>query len=91
MAMEGLIKEGSELLTEEAKNAARDAALIPAAQRVEHYEIAVYGSTITFAKMLGHTEAADLLAQTLAEEKAADQKLSQLAEGSVNAAALKEG
>jgi ferritin-like metal-binding protein YciE len=66
-AMEGLIEEGAELLKEDADEAIRDAALIGAAQRVEHYEIAGYGTARTFAEMLGHTEAAELLQQTLDE------------------------
>ncbi len=81
--MEGLITEGSSLL-EEDKNAARDAALIPAAQRVEHYEMAAYGSALAFANLLNLSEAATLLQQTLDEEKAADTKLSEIAERVVN-------
>jgi ferritin-like metal-binding protein YciE len=83
-AMEGLIHEGSELLKEEADEAIRDAALIGAAQRVEHYEIAGYGTARTFAEMLGYTEAAELLQQTLDEEKETDQSLTELALTSVN-------
>jgi ferritin-like metal-binding protein YciE len=62
----------------------RDAALIAAAQRVEHYEIAGYGTARTFAQLLGHSEAARLLETTLNEEKAADEKLTQIAESQVN-------
>jgi ferritin-like metal-binding protein YciE len=83
-AMEGLIEEGSELLKEDADEAILDAALIGAAQRVEHYEIAGYGTARTFAEMLGHTEAAQLLQQTLDEEKETDQSLTELAMTSVN-------
>lgn len=83
-AMEGLIKEGSDLLKEDADEAILDAALIGAAQRVEHYEIAGYGTARTFAEMLGHTEAAELLQQTLDEEKDTDQSLTELAMTSVN-------
>jgi ferritin-like metal-binding protein YciE len=83
-AMEGLIEEGSELLKEEADEAIRDAALIGAAQRVEHYEIAGYGTARTFAEMLGYTDAAELLQQTLDEEKETDQSLTELALTSVN-------
>lgn len=61
-----------------------DACLIAAAQRVEHYEMAAYGTLVAWAKAMGHTEAADLLQQTLAEEKSADEKLSGLAEGGIN-------
>jgi ferritin-like metal-binding protein YciE len=82
--MEGLIKEGSELLKEDADEAILDAALIGAAQRVEHYEIAGYGTARTFAEMLGFTEAAELLQQTLDEEKDTDQSLTELAMTSVN-------
>jgi ferritin-like metal-binding protein YciE len=86
--MEGLIEEGSGLLSDEDKNEARDAALIPAAQRVEHYEMAAYGSAVTFANLLGLDEAAALLQQTLDEEKAPDAKLSEIAEQSVNPDAM---
>ena len=83
-AMEGLIKEGADLLKEDAEEAILDAALIGAAQRVEHYEIAGYGTARTFAEMLGYTEAAELLQQTLDEEKDTDQSLTELAMTSVN-------
>jgi ferritin-like metal-binding protein YciE len=89
-AMEGLIHEGSELLKEDAEESIRDAALIGAAQRVEHYEIAGYGTARTFAEMLGHTEAAELLQQTLDEEKETDQLLTELALTSVNVEAQNE-
>ena len=83
-AMEGLIEEAAELLEEDAEDSIRDAAMIGAAQRVEHYEIAGYGTTRTFAEMLGHTNAAELLQQTLDEEKETDQLLTELALTSVN-------
>ena len=85
--MEGLISEGSEVAEATGDGDARDAALIGAAQRVEHYEIAAYGTARTIAKQLGHSEAARLLGQTLDEESAADEKLTQIAESSVNVAA----
>lgn len=73
--MQGVIEEGSEILEESGKGALRDAALISAAQRVEHYEMAGYGSVREYANMLGQKEIASLLEQTLEEEKAADKKL----------------
>lgn len=85
-AMEGLVKEGSETLEEDMNEDVKDAALIAAAQRVEHYEIAGYGTARTFANLLGEREAASLLEQTLQEEKETDAKLTQLAEG-INVAA----
>jgi ferritin-like metal-binding protein YciE len=85
--MEGLLEEGKEMLQEDGQDPVRDAALISAAQRVEHYEIAAYGCLRTYAQLLGHTEAAELLEQTLKEEEAADKKLNQLAEGGINQAA----
>ncbi len=85
--MEGLISEGTEVAEATGNGDARDAALIGAAQRVEHYEIAAYGTARTLAQQLGHTEAAKLLNETLDEESAADEKLTQIAEKSVNAAA----
>lgn len=87
--MEGLIKEGSETLEEDISDEnVQDAAIIAAAQRVEHYEIAGYGTARTFANLLGQDEAASLLEQTLEEEKETDAKLTQLAEG-INVAAEK--
>ena len=83
-AMEGLIEEASELMAEQAAPAVMDAALIAAAQRVEHYEMAGYGCVRTFARLLGHKEAADLLQTTLQEEGDADKKLSTLAETTIN-------
>ncbi|HET7208007.1 MAG TPA: ferritin-like domain-containing protein [Terriglobales bacterium] len=78
--MEGVIKEGSQLLKEEDDDNVRDAAIIAAAQKVEHYEMAGYGTVRTWASLLGEDEAARLLEQTLDEEKEADQKLTEIAE-----------
>lgn len=86
-AMEGLIEEGSELISEDAEDAVRDAGLIGAAQRVEHYEIAGYGTARALAERLGFNEAVELLTQTLEEEKATDEKLTDLAESTINAEA----
>jgi ferritin-like metal-binding protein YciE len=89
--MEGLIEEGKEILEEKGEDAVRDAALISAAQKVEHYEIASYGCLITYAGLLGDQDAAKLLKQTLAEEEAADKKLTELGEGGINQAAVAAG
>lgn len=78
--MEGLVKEGGEVIEEDFEGAVMDAALIGAAQRVEHYEIAAYGTVREFAKILGQSEHASLLQETLDEEKETDEKLTQLAE-----------
>ena len=83
-AMEGLIKEGEDLIEEDGENSVKDAALIGAAQKVEHYEIAGYGCARTYAEMLGMHEAAELLQMTLDEEKATDEKLNELAMSEVN-------
>lgn len=80
LGMEGLVKEGSETIGEDYEDAVKDAALIGAAQRVEHYEIAGYGTVRAFAELLGESEHVSLLEETLAEEKAADVKLSDLAD-----------
>lgn len=87
-AMEGLIEEAKEIMEEISSDDVRDAALIVAAQKVEHYEIASYGSLHAMAEAMGHNEAASLIAETLAEEKAADEKLNSIAVGGVNARAL---
>jgi ferritin-like metal-binding protein YciE len=79
-AMVGLIQEGEELMDEDFEGGVKDAALISAAQRVEHYEIAAYGCLKTWAGLLGETEAQSLLEQTLNEEKATDEKLTELSE-----------
>ena len=89
-AMKGLISEGEEIVSDIDESSLRDAGLIAAANRVEHYEIAAYGSARTFAQTLGLHEAANLLEQTLQEEKKADQKLTQIAESMVNDQALRE-
>jgi ferritin-like metal-binding protein YciE len=81
--MKGLIKEGQEMMEELDKGATLDAALIASAQKVEHYEIASYGTLATFAEIMGHQDAKDLLGQTLDEEKEADDKLTQVA-GQIN-------
>jgi len=86
-AMEGLVQEGADLLEEEGSAMVKDAALIGAAQRVEHYEIAAYGTTRTLAELLGLNEAVELLQQTLDEEKETDEKLTELAMSEVNPAA----
>jgi ferritin-like metal-binding protein YciE len=83
-AMEGLIDEGKEVMGEDADPNVMDAALIAAAQRVEHYEIAGYGCARSFARLLGDEEAAELLQETLDEEAAADRKLTELAESGIN-------
>lgn len=89
-AMEGLIEEAENLLDDNDPGDALDAALIAAAQRIEHYEIAAYGSASTFARRLGHDTAEQLLSETLREEREADEKLTTIAEGSVNEAAVQE-
>ena len=88
-AMEGLIKEGAETIAEKANPAAKDAMLIAAAQRVEHYEIAGYGTVKTYADLLGEDEAVKLLAETLQEEVETDEKLTEAAE-SINVEAEEE-
>lgn len=85
--MEGLIEEGSEMLGESGDDSVIDAGLIGAAQRVEHYEISGYGTARTMAQLLGLSQAANLLQQTLDEESAADEKLTQIAENYIHAAA----
>jgi ferritin-like metal-binding protein YciE len=89
-AMKGLLKEGQELMDEADTGALRDAMMITAAQKVEHYEIATYGTVRTYAQVLGQKGVAQLLVQNLKEEKAADKKLTRIAEGSVNRQAAKE-
>lgn len=90
-AMEGLIEEGAEVLSEDANPEARDAAIIAAAQKVEHYEIATYGTLRAYAKLLGMDEAYDLLTDTLEEEREADTGLTELAEASINQLAMQAG
>ena len=82
--MAGIIEEGKSVLEEDYEASAMDAVLIAAGQRAEHYEMAAYGTLVAWARALGHTKAADLLEQSLDEEKAADAKLSALAEGGIN-------
>ncbi|MTD37983.1 DUF892 family protein [Erwinia sp. CPCC 100877] len=84
VAMEGLIEEGQEVIDSVDKGAVRDAGLIAAAQKVEHYEIASYGTLRTLADMLGYRDAKALLDETLTEEKSADNKLTTLAESGIN-------
>ncbi|EET7651964.1 ferritin-like domain-containing protein [Escherichia coli] len=83
-AMEGLIEEANEVIESTDKNEVRDAALIAAAQKVEHYEIASYDTLVTLAEQLGYKKAAKLLKETLEEEKATDVKLTDLAFNNVN-------
>ncbi len=83
-AMKGLIEEGEEIINADAPANIKDAALIAAAQRVEHYEIAGYGTAVYYADMLDESEASDLLSKTLDEEKSADAKLNRIAIKSVN-------
>jgi ferritin-like metal-binding protein YciE len=80
----GIIEEGKSIMEEDFDETTMDACLIAAGQRAEHYEMAAYGTLVAWAQAMGHTQAADLLQQTLDEEKAADKKLSGLAEGGIN-------
>jgi ferritin-like metal-binding protein YciE len=89
--MEGIIAEGAELIEEEADSEVRDAGLIAAAQRVEHYEIAGYGTARTYAEILGDDQGVKLLQTTLSEETQTDEKLTQLAKSSVNPSAAHAG
>jgi ferritin-like metal-binding protein YciE len=89
--MEGILEEGKELINEGAKGDVLDAGLIAAAQRVEHYEISVYGTLAAWARQLGHNNVVRLLEETLQEEKQADKKLTALAEGETNPAATTGG
>ncbi len=82
--MAGIIEEGKAILEEDFDETTMDACLIAAGQRAEHYEMAAYGTLVAWARAMGHEDAADLLEQTLDEEKAADKKLSRLAEGGIN-------
>jgi ferritin-like metal-binding protein YciE len=87
-AMEGLLAEGAELMDEDAEPVILDAGLIAAAQRVEHYEMAGYGTVRTYARLLGESDAEELLQETLDEEGNADKKLTDIAEQVVNAEAV---
>jgi ferritin-like metal-binding protein YciE len=80
----GIIEEGKSVMEEDFDDATMDACLIAGGQRAEHYEMAAYGTLIAWAKAMGHMDVVDLLQQTLDEEKAADEKLSALAEGGIN-------
>jgi ferritin-like metal-binding protein YciE len=91
VAMEGLIEEGKEIMEQDAEPAVLDAALIAAAQKVEHYEIAGYGCVRTYARLLGFEDAAELLQETLDEEGETDKKLTELAESVINIEAEEEG
>jgi ferritin-like metal-binding protein YciE len=86
--MKGLVQEGDKMIDEDAEDAVRDAGLIAAAQRIEHYEIAAYGTARTFASILGEEEIVSLLSETLEEEKETDQELSDLAESVINVEAV---
>ena len=89
-AMKGLIEEGAEILNQDGDDSVLDAGIIVAAQKVEHYEIATYGSLRTFAQLLDKNEAADLLQETLDEESEANELLNELAQDIVNPEALME-
>ena len=89
-AMEGLIKEGEEIMQETEKGMVRDAGIIAGGQKIEHYEIASYGTLVSFARTLGEEEIAGMLEETLNEEKEADQLLTQVAESAVNIGAAQE-
>jgi hypothetical protein len=88
--MKGLLEEGQELMESGEPGALQDAMLITAAQKVEHYEIATYGTVATYANVIGERGVARLMGQTLKQEKAADKKLTSIAEGTVNRRASKE-
>ena len=90
-AMDGLIKEGASIMEETEIGAVRDAGIIAASQKIEHYEIATYGTLVAFAKTLGEDEAAELLNVTLAEEKEADVTLTEAAYNTINFDAAEEG
>jgi ferritin-like metal-binding protein YciE len=82
--IEGIIEEGASVMEEDFDDTTMDACLIASGQRAEHYEMAAYGTLVAWAKVMGHTDAAELLQQTLDEEKAADEKLTALAESGIN-------
>jgi len=84
----GIVEEGKSIMEEDFDETTMDACLIAAGQRAEHYEMAAYGTLVAWANAMGHTEAAKLLQQTLDEEKAADKKLSGLAQGGINQGAV---
>lgn len=89
-AMEGILSEGRDMMSDNKGSAALDAALIAAAQKVEHYEIASYGTLATWAKLMEHDDVANLLNETLEEEKAADEKLTEIAESLANLQAAEQ-
>ena len=89
-AMEGLVAEGKEVMEEHSESSMLDAALICAAQKVEHYEIASYGTICTWADLLGLDEVSDLLKETLDEEKTTDETLTEIAESEINVEAVHE-
>jgi ferritin-like metal-binding protein YciE len=86
----GIIDEGADLLSSDFAGAVKDAGIVAGAQRAEHYEIGAYGAVLTWARVMGHDDLASLLHETLEEEKAADEKLTQLAEGGINDEAAAE-
>jgi ferritin-like metal-binding protein YciE len=88
--MAGLVKEGEEIMKDTEKGSQRDAGIISAAQKVEHYEIASYGTLKTFATMLGLDDVAAILLDILEEEKAADETLTEVAVSTINVEALEE-
>ncbi len=88
-AMKGILEEVSEVMSQKAESAVRDAAIIGAAQKVEHYEIASYGTVVQWAKQMGRNDIKQLLGQTLDEEEKTDQKLSELAKSNINARAVR--
>jgi ferritin-like metal-binding protein YciE len=89
--MQGLMEEGKEVMEKDGEGAGIDAALIAAAQKVEHYEIAAYGCLRTYAQLLGLSQAEQLLQQTLDEEEATDKKLTELGQAGINQAAATAG
>ena len=89
-AIDGILEEGDEIAQEYKGASALDAGLVAAAQAVEHYEIARYGTLITWAELLGQSDAADILKETLAEEEATDEALSKLGESGVNERAMQQ-
>jgi len=89
-AMKGLIEEADEIMKEKKNSSALDAAIVAAAQKVEHYEIASYGALVAWAQQMGHHEAVEVLEETLGEEKAADAKLTSVAESIANQKARSE-
>ena len=91
IGMQNLLKEGQEMIDDAEEDATRDAVMIAAAQKVEHYEIAGYGTVRTWANLLGNDDIAALLEETLDEEKETDQRLTSIAESFVNAASAQEG